>query len=209
VGILGSLAVCTVVYVVVAAVLTGMIPWDQLGVAEPLSVAMRVVNQDWAAGIVAFGSVVAHTAVLLVFQLGQPRILMAMSRDRLLPPVFGRVHPRFRTPHVATALTGLFVAAGAAFADLPEMADLCNIGTLTAFAIVCVGVLVLRYRDPDRPRPFRTPWVPVVPVAGAAACLFLIYGLQPISWLRFAAWLVAGLVIYALYGLRRSRLADG
>lgn len=205
-GILSSLAICTAIYVAVAAVLTGMIPWNQLDTAEPLSVAMRVVHQDWAAGIVAFGSVIAHTAVLLVFQLGQPRILHAMARDGLLPSAFARTHPRFRTPHVATILTGIFVACGAALASLAEMADLCNIGTLSAFLIVCIGILVLRRREPDRPRPFKTPWVPVVPVLGIIACLFLAGGLPPSAWIRFVVWLAIGLTCYAWYGFGHSRL---
>ena len=207
IGILGSLGLCTVIYVVVAAVLTGMVPWNQLNTAEPLSVAMRVAKLDWAAGIVAFGSVVAHTAVLLVFQLGQPRILMSMSRDGLLPPLFSRVHPRFRTPFFATLVTGIFVAVGSALASLEEMADLCNIGTLSAFLLVCVGILVLRRRDPHRVRPFRTPWVPVVPVLGVAACFWLLAGLPSLAWVRFAVWLAAGIVCYVLYGRRHSRLA--
>jgi APA family basic amino acid/polyamine antiporter len=206
IGILGSLVVCTAIYVVVAAVLTGMIPWQQLNTAEPLSVAMRVVNQDWAAGIVAFGSLVAHTAVLLVFQLGQPRILFSMARDGLLPSSLAQTHPRFRTPHVATILTGLFVGVGSALASLDEMADLCNIGTLSAFVIVCVGVIVLRYREPDRPRGFRTPLVPWVPLLGVLACLWLMLGLPKTAWIRFAVWLAAGLVFYFSFGYRRSRL---
>ena len=209
IGILASLVICTTIYVVVAAVLTGMIPWNQLNTAEPLSVAMRVVNMNWAAGIVAFGSVVAHTAVLLVFQLGQPRILMSMARDGLLPAPLGRTHPRFKTPHVATLLTGVFVAAGSALASLEEMADLCNIGTLSAFLIVCIGVAVLRRREPELHRPFRAPWVPAVPILGAAACLWLMRGLPTIAWVRFAIWLALGLSVYFLYGYWRSRLGGG
>ncbi|NUQ61132.1 MAG: amino acid permease, partial [Pirellulales bacterium] len=208
IGILGSLAVCTTIYVVVAVVLTGMIPWQELDTAEPLSVAMRVVDMNWAAGIVAFGSIVAHTAVLLVFQLGQPRILFSMSRDGLLPSALSRLHPRFRTPHVATVLTGIFVAAGAALASLEEMADLCNIGTLSAFLIVCVGVLVLRRREPHRPRAFKTPWLPWIPLLGIGACLWLMLGLPTLAWKRFGIWLAAGLVLYAAYGNRRSRLRE-
>ncbi|MEW5765871.1 MAG: amino acid permease [Acidobacteriota bacterium] len=206
IGILGSLAVCTVIYIVVAAVLTGMVPWNLLNTAEPLSVAMRGVQMDWAAGIVAFGSVIAHTAVLLVFQLGQPRIFFSMARDGLLPPAFARVHPRYKTPHVTTLLSGLFVGGTACFASLDEMADLCNIGTLSAFFIVCAGILVLRYRDPLRPRPFRTPFVPVVPLLGMAACLYLMLGLPLTAWIRFGVWLLAGLALYFAYGFSRSRL---
>jgi len=205
IGILGSLAVCTAIYVVVAAVLTGMIPWKNLNTAEPLSVAMRVVRSPRAAVIVAFGSVVAHTAVLLVFQLGQPRILFSMARDGLLPRAFAGIHPRFKTPHTATIATGVFVAAGSALASLDEMADLCNIGTLSAFVIVCAGVLMLRWREPGRPRPFRTPWVPLVPLLGGAACLYLMAGLPGTAWMRFGAWLVLGMACYAAYGFRKSR----
>ncbi len=206
IGILGSLAICTAIYIAIGAVLTGMVPWDKLGRAEPLSVAMRVVDQDWAAGVVAFGSVVAHTAVLLVFQLGQPRILLSMSRDGLLPPMFARTHRRFRTPHVGTILSGFFVAAGAAFANLEDMADLCSIGTLAAFVIVCAGIIVMRVRAPHRPRPFKTPWVPVVPILGMLACLYLMLGLTPVAWVRFRNWLAVGMVCYLIYGCRHSRL---
>ena len=206
IGILGSLAACTVIYIIVAAVLTGMIPWNQLNTAEPLSVAMRQVHKDWAAGIVAFGSVVAHTAVLLVFQLGQPRIFFSMSRDGLLPKSFSKVHPRFKTPYVTTILTGLFVAVASSFASLDEMADLCNIGTLSAFIIVCAGIIVLRRRDPLRPRAFKTPWVPFVPALGLLACLYLMMGLPTSAWIRFAVWLVIGLGLYYAYGYSHSKL---
>ena len=209
IGILGSLVACTVIYIVVTFVLTGMLPATQLNTAEPLSVAMRVVNMNFAAGIVAFGSIVAHTAVLLVFQLGQPRILMAMSRDGLLPPGFSRVHKRFRTPHVATIATGIFVAVGSALASLDEMADLCNIGTLSAFILVCAGIWVLRVKEPDRSRGFRTPWVPLVPILGIITCMYLILGLPSMAWIRFGVWLVIGMVWYMFYSARHSKLAVG
>jgi len=206
IGILASLGICTLIYVAVTAVLTGMIPWHELNTGKPLAVAMRVVNRPWAAQLVDAGSVVAHTAVLLVFQLGQPRILFSMSRDGLLPAALAHTHARFRTPHVATMLTGLFVAVGAALASFDEMAELCNIGTLSAFLIVCLGVLVLRRRDPHRPRPFRTPLVPLVPVLGILSCLYLMIGLPRAAWWRFAWWLLAGLIVYTAYGYRRSRV---
>lgn len=209
IGILASLAICTAIYVTVAAVLTGMIPWQQLNTAEPLSVAMRVVDQNWAAGIVAFGSLVAHTAVLLIFQLGQPRILFSMARDGLLPPVFSRTHARFRTPHVATILTGVFVGVGSALASLEEMADLCNIGTLSAFVIVCVAVMVLRRQKLDRAPGFKTPWVPLVPLLGIVACLWLMLGLPTTAWIRFGVWLAIGIIYYACYGSRHSQLNQG
>jgi len=214
IGIISSLAVCTVVYVVVAAVFTGLISYPDLSAAlstqqaEPLTLALQHASPKlgFAVGIVAFGSVIAHTAVLLVFQLGQPRIFFSMARDGLLPPAFYKVHPRFRTPHVATILTGLFVGGFAAVASLDEMVDLTNIGTLFAFILVCAGTIVLRRKDPDRHRPFRVPGGIVLPVLGIVSCLYLIYFLPPTSWLRFAAWLNFGFVIYVGYGAVHSRL---
>jgi APA family basic amino acid/polyamine antiporter len=219
IGIIGSLVVCTLIYVIVAAVFTGIIPYHDLKAtlatqqAEPLTLALQYANiENWgniAVGIVAFGSVIAHTAVLLVFQLGQPRIFFSMARDGLLPPVFAKVHPKYRTPHVTTIMTGVAVGVTSMFTSIDEMVDLTNIGTLFAFMLVCVGILILRRRDPDRPRAFRTPWVPVVPVLGIGACLYLALGLPWITWLRFGLWLLLGLVIYLLYGSRRSHLRPG
>ncbi|HEX4824240.1 MAG TPA: amino acid permease [Candidatus Polarisedimenticolaceae bacterium] len=214
IGIIASLAVCTVVYVVVAAVFTGLISYPDLTKtlasqqAEPLTLALQHASPKlgFAVGIVAFGSVVAHTAVLLVFQLGQPRIFFSMARDGLLPPAFYKVHPRFRTPHISTIITGLFVGVFAAVASLDEMVDLTNIGTLFAFILVCAGTIVLRRKDPNRPRPFRVPGGIVLPVLGIISCLYLIYFLPPTSWLRFAAWLNFGFVIYVGYGAVHSRL---
>jgi APA family basic amino acid/polyamine antiporter len=168
--------------------------------------AMKYVKLDWAAGIVAFGSVVAHTAVLLVFQLGQPRIFFSMARDGLLPKAFSKVHPRFKTPHVTTIFTGVVVAIFSAFMNIDEMVDLTNIGTLFAFALVCLGVIILRVKDPDRPRAFRVPFSPVVPILGIAACIFLMTGLPLVTWERFFLWLGAGAVVYFLYGMRHSVL---
>ncbi|KAA0255218.1 amino acid permease [Acidobacteria bacterium ACD] len=207
-GILGSLLICTVLYVVAALVLTGMIPFGHLaGVADPLALALSSVGQDWAAGLLAFGAVVAMTSVLLVFQLGQPRILMAMSRDGLLGPWFSRIHPRYRTPHLTTIATGVFVAFFSAVANIDVIIELTNIGTLFAFVLVCAGILVLRVREPHRPRGFRVPFAPVTPLLGIAMCVFLMAGLPLATWIRFVAWLAAGLVVYALYGVRHSRLA--
>jgi basic amino acid/polyamine antiporter, APA family len=216
IGIIGSLVVCTIVYIIIAAVFTGMIPYPALKQtlateqAEPLTLAMKYVAMpNWMVGVVAFGSVVAHTAVLLVFQLGQPRIFFAMARDGLLPKVFAKVHPKFRTPHVTTILTGVFVGVTAMFTSLDEMVNLTNIGTLFAFILICLGIIILRYKDPDRERPFRVPFGPLLlPVMGIVSCLGLIYYLPPSSWWRFVGWLGVGLVIYLLYGYRHSRLRD-
>ncbi len=215
VGIIASLIVCTILYVIVAAVFTGVFPYKELVTrlateqAEPLTMALSYVapEANWANAIVAFGSVVAHTAVLLVFQLGQPRIFFSMARDGLLPDSFAKVHPRFRTPHVTTIITGIFVGGVAAFASIDEMVDLTNIGTLFAFVLVCIGIPVLRYKDPTRERPFRVPWGPwFFPILGVGSCLFLMFYLPPASWWRFIGWLVLGLAIYSSYGHNRSKL---
>ena len=207
-GILGSLLICTLLYVAAALVLTGMMPFGKLvGVADPLAAALAYVGQDWAAGLLAFGAVVAMTAVLLVFQLGQPRILMAMSRDGLLPAWFSRIHPVHRTPHVTTILTGVFVGFFSAIANIDEIIQLTNIGTLFAFILVCVGILILRKREPERPRKFRVPFVPVTPILGISMCVFLMAGLPLMTWIRFVLWLAVGLALYFVYGVRRSRLA--
>jgi APA family basic amino acid/polyamine antiporter len=216
IGILASLVICTLLYVIVAAVFTGILPYPELvrrlstEQAEPLTMALQHVapQATWARGIVAFGSVVAHTAVLLVFQLGQPRIFFSMARDGLLPPSFAVVHPRFRTPHVTTIITGVVVGLLAGVTSIDEMVDLTNIGTLFAFVLVCIGITILRRRDPDRPRPFRVPfgaWL--LPGLGVVSCLFLMFYLPPASWWRFFGWLMLGLAVYAGYGCTHSALA--
>ncbi|MFA5139098.1 MAG: amino acid permease [Elusimicrobiota bacterium] len=207
IGIIGSLAVCTLVYMLVTVALTGMMPFMELRnkIAEPLIVGLEYNHvSPWLIGLVSFGSVVAHTAVLLVFQLGQPRIFFAMSRDGLLPKYFAKVHPRFRTPHVTTIWAGVVVAALSAFCNIDEMANLCNIGTLFAFVLVCMGVIILRRTDPHRPRPFRVPFGIVLPILGILFCLFLMLGLDKMTWLRFVLWLIIGLAIYFGYGHKRS-----
>jgi APA family basic amino acid/polyamine antiporter len=205
-GIIGSLAICTVIYIVVAGVLTGMVPWNKLGVADPLAAAFAYVGADVSAGIVALGAVVAMTAVLLVFQYGQPRIFFSMSRDGLLPPVFARVHPKHQTPYVTTIWTGVVVAAISAVANIDEIVQLTNIGTLFAFVLVCAGIIILRKSDPDRPRAFKTPWVPLIPILGILSCIYLMLGLPWLTWARFGVWLIAGLVLYFFYGYKHSNL---
>jgi basic amino acid/polyamine antiporter, APA family len=219
IGIIGSLIVCTIFYIVVAAVFTGLVPFTELqkvsssGQAEALTMALDYVAPAGVTlpqTIVAFGSVVAHTAVLLVFQLGQPRIFMSMARDGLLPSVFASIHPRFKTPHVTTILTGIFVGGIAAFANIESMLNLTNIGTLFAFMLVCIGIPILRLKDPQRKRPFRVPFGPwLMPILGAASCVFLMYYLAADTWWRFIGWLVLGLSIYLAYGYTRSAIGIG
>jgi len=217
IGIIGSLIVCTIVYIGIAAVFTGMIPYGALTKtlsseqAEPLTLAMKFVSMpNWMVGVVAFGSVIAHTAVLLVFQLGQPRIFFAMSRDGLLWPFFSKVHPRFKTPYIGTILTGVFVGVTAMVTSLDAMVDLTNIGTLFAFILVCIGIMILRVREPNRERPFRVPGGAfLLPILGIITCLVLAIYLPPKSWWRFVYWLLAGLVIYVTYGYSHSRLRAG
>jgi APA family basic amino acid/polyamine antiporter len=206
IGIIASLLICTVLYVAIALVLTGLIPWDKLNVPDPLAVALQYIHADWAAGVLALGAVAAMTSVLLVFQLGQARIFMSMARDGLLPPWAAKVHPRFQTPHITTIITGIFVGLFAAFAPIGVVLELTNIGTLFAFILVALGIIVLRRREPDRPRPFRTPWVPVLPLLSVAFCAYLIYNLPVITWLRFVLWMLAGVVIYFMYSVRHSRV---
>ncbi|HAM36429.1 MAG TPA: amino acid permease [Elusimicrobia bacterium] len=209
IGIIGSLAICTLVYILVTVALTGMIPVMELRskIAEPLVAGLEYNRASpWIIAVIALGSVIAHTAVLLVFQLGQPRIFFAMSRDGLLPPYFAKVHPRFKTPHVTTIWTGVVVGILSALCNIDEMANLCNIGTLFAFILVCAGVIILRFQDPLRPRPFRVPGGIIMPVLGIGFCLFLMGGLNYVTWLRFGVWLLLGLAIYFLYGAKRSAL---
>ncbi len=212
VGILASLAICTVFYVVIAAIFTGMIPYKEV-VARPevrnesLTMALRYVAPDarFASIILGFGSVVAQTAVLLVFMLGQPRIFFSMARDGLLPPVFARLHPTFRTPYVTTILTGVVVAVLSSLASIDEVVDLTNIGTLFAFVLVCIGIPILRRREPGRKRPFRVPFGPfLMPALGASSCVFLMFYLPPASWWRFVGWLVLGMAVYASFGYAHS-----
>ena len=209
IGILGGLAICTLIYVIVGAVLTGMVPYRELDPslhADPLAYALQRTGMQGAGWLVAFGAVFSMTAVLLVFQYGQPRIFYSMARDGLLPKWAAKVSPIRRVPYITTILTGVFVAVWSLIGDAGETYDLTNIGTLFAFALVCIGVLVLRYTQPERPRPFRVPFVWPVCVGGAAACVFVMWGLPAQAWERFGWWLVIGLLIYVVYGYRNSVL---
>jgi basic amino acid/polyamine antiporter, APA family len=206
IGILGGLAICTLIYVVVGAVLTGLAPYQQLAVADPLAKALEIAGYQRVGWIVALGAAVSMAAVLLVFQYGQPRIFFAMARDGLLPKWAAKVDERRRIPWTTTLVTGLVVAAGSLIGDAAETYDLTNIGTLFAFALVCAGVLVLRVKEPSRPRAFRVPAAWIVAPLGIFACLFVMAGLPRQAWERFGIWLVIGTVIYLAYGYRHSRL---
>jgi APA family basic amino acid/polyamine antiporter len=183
-----------------------MSKWNTLGTAEPLADAFLARGMQWIAGIIALGGMLATTSAMIPYQAGQPRIFFSMARDGLLPPWAAKIHPRFRTPHVTTIITGVIVASFSSLASLGELVDVTNIGTLAAFILVAAGILILRYKDPVRPRPFRTPAVPWVPLGAIVSCGYLMLELPSSAWLRFFVWMAVGLSIYVLYGLKRSRL---
>ncbi len=206
IGILGGLAICTLIYVLVGIVLTGIVPYTELGVADPLAHALTAAGFTAVGWIVALGAAVSMTAVLLVFQYGQPRIFFAMARDGLLPQWAARLHPTRRIPYATTLVTGIVVALASLVGDAAETYHLTNIGTLFAFALVSIGVLVLRVVEPDRPRPFKVPFVWPVGILSAAACVFIMAGVPWQAWQRFVIWLFIGILIYAFYGYRHSHL---
>jgi APA family basic amino acid/polyamine antiporter len=207
IGIMGSLIVSTVLYMAVAAIMTGIVPYQELGVADPVALVLNRLNMHWASALVSVGAITGITSVLLVLLLGQPRILFAMSRDGLLPPALSRVHPRFRTPYLTTIVTGSIVAVSAALTPINVVAELCSIGTLFAFMIVSAGVVVLRTTRKDMHRPFKVPLFPVIPILGVLLCGGLMVSLPLVTWLRFGIWLALGLVIYAGYSYRHSKLS--
>ena len=208
IGIIASLSVCTVLYIAVAAVLTGLIPSSQIDIHAPVAEALRLAGFKWGAAVIAIGAVAGITSVLVVMMLGQIRVFFAMSRDRLLGSWLAKVHPQFGTPHRATILTGIAVAILAAYIPIGEAADMTNIGTFFAFVLVCIGVNVLRYTKPDYPRPFRLPLMPLVPILGTLACLGLMSQLPQLTWVRFGLWTIIGIVVYLAYGLKHSRLSE-
>jgi APA family basic amino acid/polyamine antiporter len=205
-GILGSLFVCTLLYILVAGVLTGMVPARSIDVNAPLASAFVIRGMHALSGFISLGAVAGLTSVLLVLMLGQSRVFFAVSRDGLLPPAFSRIHPKYRTPYIPTTLTGVAVGITAALLPIQEIAELTNIGTLFAFVLVCLGVWILRRVEPGMRRPFRTPLVPIVPILGVVCCVYLMASLPVVTWIRFVVWLVIGLVIYFGYGRFHSRV---
>ena len=202
-----SLAVCTLIYILVAGLLTGVVPYATLNVGSPVADVVLRLGYPWGAGLVAAGAIAGLTTVMLVLYYGLTRVFLAIARDGLLPPLFARVNPRTQTPIRVIAASGLLMAAIAGLTPIGDVAELVNIGTLAAFFLVSVGVLVLRYTHPDLPRPFRTPFSPLIPLLGAASCLYLMASLPLVTWLRFGVWLALGLLIYFTYSRRHSALA--
>ena len=213
IGILASLAICTVLYVIVSAVLTGMVSYKELDVAAPVALALdKYPTLHWLGIPVKLGAVCGMTSVMLVMTIAQARIFFAMARDGLLPPWFGRVHPRFRTPSTGTVVTGLFAALIGGLFPVKILGELVAIGTLAAFVTVCLGVLVLRRTRPDLPRPFRAPWPWFTCIAGAIVCAAMMVSLGPATWLRLVVWTGIGVLVYALYAYQHSclrRVANG
>lgn len=208
IGIIASLVVCTVLYIIVSFILTGVVPYKLLDIAAPVAFALQYIHQDGVAGIISLGALGGITTVLLVMLYGQTRVFFAMSRDGLLPKMFSEVHPKYKTPFFSTWLTGIIVAIIAGITPINTVAELVNIGTLSAFVLVSISVIILRKTQPDLPRSFRVPWVPLIPLLAAGFCLFLMLQLPLITWVRFIVWLFIGFGIYFGYGIRHSALAN-
>ena len=208
IGILGSLGICTVIYMLVAIVLVGIVPYRQLNVADPLAVGIDATGITWLSPVIKVAALFGLFSTMLVQLLGQTRVFYSMSRDGLLPRIFALVHPRFRTPHVSTILIGIVIALMAGLTPIGVLSQLVSIGTLLAFVLVSIGVIILRITAPDVPRPFRTPWVPFVPIAGALICLAQMVGLPLATWERLLIWLAIGLVVYFSYSWRSSLLSS-
>jgi APA family basic amino acid/polyamine antiporter len=209
-GILGSLIVCTIIYILVGLVMTGMVPYQQLNVPDPIAVAVNAAGDDlfWLRFPIKIGAIAGLSSVILVMLMGQPRIFYSMSKDGLLPKFFSKVHPRFQTPYITTIITGIIAMIIGGFAPINLLGELVSIGTLLAFVIVCAGILVLRYTNPEIPRPFKTPLFPFVPIMGVLVCLYLMYGLPWHTWERLIIWMGAGILIYFLYSKKHSKIRN-
>ncbi|MBK9132491.1 MAG: amino acid permease [Gammaproteobacteria bacterium] len=207
IGIIASLGVCTVIYILVSGLLTGIVPYHTLNVASPVADALLRLGHQWASAVIAAGAIAGLTTVMLVLFYALTRIFLAMSRDGLLPPGISRIHPGTKTPVRTILASGVVMAAIAGFTPIGDVAELVNIGTLAAFVLVCGGVIALRRTHPDLPRPFRSPWMPVAPLLGIAFCLYLMTSLPLVTWIRFVVWLALGMVVYFLYSMRHSALA--
>jgi APA family basic amino acid/polyamine antiporter len=207
-GILGSLIVCTILYIVVSLILTGIVNYKDLNVPAPIALAIDRTGSSlaWLSPLIKIGAIAGLSSVILVMLMGQPRIFMAMSNDGLLPPVFGKIHPKYQTPYISTIITGSVAALVAAILPINILGELVSIGTLLAFVIVCGGIMVLRKTRPDLPRPFKTPWMPFVPIMGILICFAQMVLLPPDTWIRLFTWMAIGIVVYFAYGRKRSKL---
>lgn len=207
IGIVNSLAICTVIYIVVSGMLTGIVPYTTLNVSSPVADALLRIGHRWASAVIAAGAIAGLTTVMLVLYYALTRIFLAMSRDGLLPPVFAQVNETTHTPVRIILTSGVLMAAIAGLTPIGHVAELVNIGTLAAFVLVCAGVIVLRYKQPDLPRPFKTPFSPLIPLLGMAFCIYLMISLPLITWLRFLIWLIIGMIVYFNYSRHHSQLA--
>ncbi|MDQ4140506.1 MAG: amino acid permease [Bacteroidota bacterium] len=206
IGILGSLVICTILYILVSGILTGLVDYRQLNVAEPIAIGIEVTGYTVLRDLIKIGAIAGLSSVMLVMLLGQPRIFYSMSRDGLIPPIFGKVHPKFQTPYVSSILIGVVCAITAGALPIAQLGEMTSIGTLLAFVIVCGGVWYMRVHEPERPRPFRTPWVPLVPILGMLVCFAMMASLNIHTWYRLIGWLAIGLVVYFFYSRKHRKL---